>query len=205
MKVRDCLYFDWDDPKAKFCLVALLPILCSALELNTFFENAMLVLFSLTLVYFSRDNRNLQSLLVLMMIPMLIDIIFLTPITKRLLQTELQHLYYVFHGMNDLLMIFLITQREHICRFIGLPLPFRRLKEEYAIIAIYFVSILTFVISYYELTNYMVDNSFDAQFILHYYEPIKRYSGWAECLILLMLTAQTFIIGKRLRKQGLID
>lgn len=167
-------------------------------------ENYAFVFAVALLAIFSRRNGNLHSVILLMMLPMMIDIFFLTPTMQFIKGTDWRHFFFLFHGLNDVLMLVLIGCRGWICTFLTYQFPFRRMFEEKLILAIYAVSVVTNISCFFEFSLFMSGGD-TAMFFYNNYDAIKGVLGYSEMGILALLTWQTFKAVKELKAEGLIS
>jgi hypothetical protein len=166
-------------------------------------ENGILCVWVLLLALMTRRNGNLYSILVLMLIPKVLDVVFLTPMLQGMKSGEFRHYFYLIHSLNDLLMCLLLLWRPVIYVFTGWRVCYERLLSEWLIIVIYFCSIAInlLVFTEYEESKLGLKPSL---FFYTNYKILKGVLNYAEICILTWLTIQTIIAVRMLKKQGLI-
>uniref|UniRef100_A0A6M3J3U7 Uncharacterized protein n=1 Tax=viral metagenome TaxID=1070528 RepID=A0A6M3J3U7_9ZZZZ len=166
-------------------------------------ENGIVCGWIALLVYGARRNSNLQSILLVLLAPKVIDVFILTHISNAIRHGEYRHFFFLMHSANDALMIALLCARPYIHIFTRWRCCFERLWSEWFIVAIYFASIIVNLLVFNEYLTKWAGEPTNLYFYNNY-ETIKRVLFYSEALILSWLTIQTLIAVRNLKRKGLI-
>lgn len=166
-------------------------------------ENGIVCGWIILLAVLAKRNSNLQSILLVLLAPKLIDILLLTHVSNAIRHGEYRHFFYLMHSANDALMIALLCFRPYIHVFTNWRCCFERLWSEWLIVAIYIVSIAVNLLVFNEYLTKWAGEPTDL-FFNNNYKTIKRVLFYGEALMLSWLTVQTLIAVRNLRRKGLI-
>ena len=168
--------------------------------MNYILENSVLVLWICTLFMATRISFNFNYVLLCLLIPKLIDVLFLTPVLTSIEHTEYRHIAYPIHSLNDLLTIGLLIFRERVTTAFNFLSriklakklkvrygDFRRFSFERYLIAIYIISIVVNFLVLYEVRKYHsgIDTSL---YFRSLYPTIKSLFGYIEALLLTVIS-----------------
>ena len=157
------------------------------------------------LALLAKRNANLSSLLIIMMIPKILDLIILTPSLQYVRSGDFKHLFYIVHGLNDILMIALVKYRFFISSIIFKRSLFRRLSVEKYVIAIFAISVIYNMAVVGDFLKFWKEYfNFETYPFYTYYSEVKWILTLLEAVILTVLTAQTLKAVLDLKKRGLI-
>lgn len=167
--------------------------------------NYSFIAWTALLAFLAKRNANLSLLLVVMMIPKLLDLILLTPSLQYIKHSDSRYLFFVVHGLNDVLMISLIYYRWLVSTILFKQSLFRRLTIEWYVIGLFSLSVtynIAMVGEYQKLWSTMFNAP--SQFFYDYYTAFKQGLLAIEAAILTALTVQTLKAVHELKKHGLI-
>ena len=169
--------------------------------------NISFVAWTAILAFLSRKNANLGSLLLVMMIPKITDVFVISPLVQHIENSdEWASYHFIIHSINDGLMIALIKFRWLVSSYLSTKSLYRKLAIEKYIITIYSCSIIYNLLvfgEYYQFGEKYLKTR-EALFY-DYFTPFKETLGTAETIILTVLTVQTLIFVRQLKKKGLIN
>ena len=167
--------------------------------------NYSFIAWTAILAILAKKNADLSSLLIVMMIPKILDLIILTPSLQWLKSGDLKYLFYVVHGLNDILMIALIKYRFIASSVILKRSIYRRLSIEKYIVSIYAVSVIYNIAVIGDFLKIWKDYlNFTGYPFFTYYSETKRILMFLEVIVMTVLTAQTLKAVIDLKKHGLI-
>lgn len=153
------------------------------------------------LAFANRNNINLKSLIVVMMISKFADFAILTPLLQNFKSTA--SFFLIAHAINDLFMVMLIQYRWIISALIMEKSAFRRMKVETYIQAIYLASVfynLLVITDYWRFsTGY---GFFDRPYFYESMSLIKNAMNLAEAVVLTFLTMQTWLAVRKIKERG---
>lgn len=168
--------------------------------------NYCFIAWTALLAVLARKNANLGTLLLIMMIPKTLDVLVLTPLLQGIKTSDYRSLFFIVHSLNDLLMITLIKHRWYFANKLTKRVVYRKLKIESFISHIYGVSI-TYNLLVFSDYSFIGSKYFGLPESLFYnnYSGIKELITGVEAIILTVLTVQTIIVIRQLKRKGLID
>lgn len=157
------------------------------------------------LVFLSWRNSNLFSLLLLLLIPKLIDVLFISPVALEAFDSDgKEHWFYFVHSLNDIFLFFLIYFRFWIFTLFGSRFVYKRMKSEYVLMSILALSVSVNFLVFNEYVD-IVGNGLTERFFYDSYKEIKYVFMAVETAILCWLTFLTMNAWQSLKQKGLVQ